>query len=369
MGDTSARCGFDGLQQDPLSGHYHPGNGYRDVIPVLMRFSCPDSVSPFGAGGINPYAWCGGDPVNRADPDGHMSWQAGLGIGVGLLGLTLAIFSAGASLAAAGSVMAALESTTAASLTLGTLGAISDVTAVASGVTETASPRSSAMLGWVSLLTGGVGAAHGLVTAGLVGERLMTRTAEAFSRGLSPMSDDISRAARVFAEGARRGSQAEAVSLAVPRSVRTMIQRYEQEAYEVVHTQLGLSSRRYGTVRLPEFGPYRRLVQRRPDIPVYSEEVRSLAPVPEALDQTLQAFYDRLGLTPVTRQFRVHPALSREASGFASLADIPLPPPPPAYSPVDLLAPISSYEQSLHDELLESGGPVPDAQTSWMTHL
>jgi len=74
---------FNGERLDPVSGTYHLGNGYRAYSPVLMRFTCPDSWSPFGAGGINAYAWCEGDPVNRADPSGHMSWQAGLGIGLG----------------------------------------------------------------------------------------------------------------------------------------------------------------------------------------------------------------------------------------------------------------------------------------------
>ncbi|KPZ22499.1 RHS repeat-associated core domain-containing protein, partial [Pseudomonas syringae group genomosp. 3] len=31
----------------------------------------PDSLSPFGKGGLNAYAYCAGDPVNRSDPSGH----------------------------------------------------------------------------------------------------------------------------------------------------------------------------------------------------------------------------------------------------------------------------------------------------------
>lgn len=37
-----------------------------------MRFHRPDSMSPMGAGGLNCYAYCGGDPVNHTDPSGHM---------------------------------------------------------------------------------------------------------------------------------------------------------------------------------------------------------------------------------------------------------------------------------------------------------
>lgn len=64
--------GFNGEQPDPMTGHYHLGNGYRQFNPVLMRFNSPDSWSPFGDGGINAYAYCVGDPVNNEDRNGHM---------------------------------------------------------------------------------------------------------------------------------------------------------------------------------------------------------------------------------------------------------------------------------------------------------
>ncbi|WP_163014306.1 RHS repeat-associated core domain-containing protein, partial [Pseudomonas viridiflava] len=57
--------GFNGEQPDPVTGHYLLGNGYRAYNPVLMRFNSPDSLSPFGKGGLNAYAYCAGDPVNR----------------------------------------------------------------------------------------------------------------------------------------------------------------------------------------------------------------------------------------------------------------------------------------------------------------
>jgi hypothetical protein len=37
-----------------------------------MRFNSPDSLSPFGEGGMNAYAYCSGDPVNREDRTGHV---------------------------------------------------------------------------------------------------------------------------------------------------------------------------------------------------------------------------------------------------------------------------------------------------------
>ncbi|MCY1265155.1 hypothetical protein PSJE_02120 [Pseudomonas jessenii] len=65
--------GFNGERRDPLTGHYPLGFGYRQFNPVTMRFNSPDSLSPFGDGGLNGYAYCVGDPVNRSDPTGHFS--------------------------------------------------------------------------------------------------------------------------------------------------------------------------------------------------------------------------------------------------------------------------------------------------------
>lgn len=154
-GKTSDRLpGFNGERVDPVSGTYHLGNGYRAYNPVLMRFNCPDSLSPFGAGGINPYAYCAGDPINHTDPSGHISGWAIAGIVMGTIGLGLAVFTAGASIAAAGGVMAALSSASASSLIIGGLGVAADITAIASGALEDTNPEASSTLGWVSLATG-----------------------------------------------------------------------------------------------------------------------------------------------------------------------------------------------------------------------
>ncbi|MDX9665632.1 RHS repeat-associated core domain-containing protein [Pseudomonas sp. P5_152] len=63
--------GFNGQRPDPVTGHYHLGNGYRQFNPVLMRFNSPDSWSPFGQGGLNAYGYCDGEPVLGSDPMGH----------------------------------------------------------------------------------------------------------------------------------------------------------------------------------------------------------------------------------------------------------------------------------------------------------
>ncbi|WP_460319360.1 RHS repeat-associated core domain-containing protein [Pseudomonas ogarae] len=68
--------GFNGERADPVTGHYLLGNGYRAFNPVLMRFNSPDSLSPFGEGGLNAYAYCAGDPVNQQDPTGHIRFPS-----------------------------------------------------------------------------------------------------------------------------------------------------------------------------------------------------------------------------------------------------------------------------------------------------
>jgi RHS repeat-associated protein len=65
--------GFNGERSDPVTGDYLLGNGHRAFMPGLMRFNRPDSLSPFGDGGLNCYSYCGGDPINRTDPTGK-SW-------------------------------------------------------------------------------------------------------------------------------------------------------------------------------------------------------------------------------------------------------------------------------------------------------
>lgn len=64
--------GFNGQIFEPAVQGYLLGNGYRLFRPVLRRFYSPDAYSPFGAGGLNAYAYCVGDPVNNADPSGHL---------------------------------------------------------------------------------------------------------------------------------------------------------------------------------------------------------------------------------------------------------------------------------------------------------
>lgn len=67
--------GFNGQLRDALTGLYALGNGHRCFNPALQRFQSADVMSPFDEGGINAYAYCGGDPINRLDPSGQ-SWMS-----------------------------------------------------------------------------------------------------------------------------------------------------------------------------------------------------------------------------------------------------------------------------------------------------
>lgn len=67
----STLLGFNGERLAVELTSYLLGNGYRAFSPALMRFLSADSFSPFGEGGVNSYAFCSNDPVNRQDPSGH----------------------------------------------------------------------------------------------------------------------------------------------------------------------------------------------------------------------------------------------------------------------------------------------------------
>ncbi|GFM87496.1 hypothetical protein PSCICO_28950 [Pseudomonas cichorii] len=160
--------GFNGEQPDSVTGHYLLGNGYRAYNPVLMRFNSPDSLSPFSGGGLNPYGYCLGDPVNRIDPSGHFSWQAGHGLGLSIFGVmaSIATFGAATLLAVAGVAT----------------GIASGVAGVAQIVTEKMSPETSSVLG---LIGGGLGIASIGFGAAAGFQSIANRLAGSFAHGLS----------------------------------------------------------------------------------------------------------------------------------------------------------------------------------------
>ncbi|WP_081673765.1 RHS repeat domain-containing protein [Pseudomonas cremoricolorata] len=181
--------GFAGERREPLTGWYIPG-GYRPYDPLLMIFLAPDSTSPFSRGGLNAYAYCAGDPVNRIDPDGHSWWTwviAGVGLALGVVA-TVATFGAAAPAFAAvyAGGISALTASGAMAMGAATLGAVSLGTGIASTVLEAVDKDSKAasILGWISLGTGLLGsglemapkAASSMAKIGRRAGKLMNKT-------------------------------------------------------------------------------------------------------------------------------------------------------------------------------------------------
>lgn len=160
----SSLLGFNGERPDPVTGHYLLGNGHRAFNPVLMRFNGPDRLSPFGQGGLNPYAYCLGDPVNRSDPNGRFSI-------LGIAGLLTSVASLGSSsvallpslpfmvskkalfAGAIGRLPAKYSFGAISSVVAGATGVLGAMTGVARVVVGETDPDSTAqeMLTWISL--------------------------------------------------------------------------------------------------------------------------------------------------------------------------------------------------------------------------
>ena len=70
----TTQLGFNGELREVKSEWYLLGSGYRAYNTLYMRFHSPDSLSPFGKGGLNAYGYCGGEPVMNSDPTGQSIW-------------------------------------------------------------------------------------------------------------------------------------------------------------------------------------------------------------------------------------------------------------------------------------------------------
>lgn len=78
--DLAPIAQFNGEWRDAATGDYPLGQGHRLYRSSVGRFVSPDQSSPFGEGGLNAYAYCSGDPVNRIDPSGRTNFLKSFGL-------------------------------------------------------------------------------------------------------------------------------------------------------------------------------------------------------------------------------------------------------------------------------------------------
>lgn len=154
--------GMHGEHVDWIDSHtplYQLGHGARCYDPTLQAFLSRDPYSPFSVGGISPYAFCAGDPVNCSDHSGYVSsggWAGG--IVLGLFGLALALATGGISLIVGLSVGVRV---------LAAMSALSGLAAEGLGfaamAVEERDPEQARLLGWLSLGFGIVSAVTGIL--------------------------------------------------------------------------------------------------------------------------------------------------------------------------------------------------------------
>lgn len=222
----TALPGFNGERADPLSGVTHLGNGYRAYSPVLRRFTCPDSASPFGIGGLNPYAYCEGDPINNTDPSGHglITWLIRKALSIGIrLGIKAAQAEA---LSATVATYELTEIGIEASLTIAT--GVSSAATGATGHTDV-----SKALGWASLGLGIV------TTAGAI--KVATPKIRNKIRGLSGKMNRTSLPELQRYELTERGGGAAAEPRFAPSASITNL---PAPAYDNIFSQLDPASTR-----------------------------------------------------------------------------------------------------------------------------
>ena len=196
-GVMAGALGFNGEYVE-RHGLYLLGS-YRAYSPALKLFCSPDSLSPFGAGGLNPYAYCLGDPVNHVDPTGHLPWWASL---VASLAATVVTAVIAAPLAAKVGITAVTAKLVGSAMIK--VAAVSTATSVGTTVAQQVVSDQTAkdVLGWVSLGSGivggmavGLGLSMNLIESGVIG---MAGRSSTVTR---PTTDFVNPLARPGADG------------------------------------------------------------------------------------------------------------------------------------------------------------------------
>ncbi|WP_257458081.1 RHS repeat-associated core domain-containing protein [Archangium lipolyticum] len=219
-GEGESLIGFNGEGVDPVTGWYFLGNGYRVYNPTLMRFHSPDGWSPFGKGGLNPYLYCGSDPVNHADPTGHLSTSAWVGIGLGVLGVFVGVVSLGlgagisAGMISGAGIIGGLAATNTLAVISAGVGVASSATGIAAAALEE-NEQTSAILGWVSAGLGIVSGVAGLYEVAKSAMSVGARAARMAQYQVTELGESVGMSASVLMNNIPRG---EAINLGVAAS-------------------------------------------------------------------------------------------------------------------------------------------------------
>ena len=181
---------YRGYYYDTESGLYYLQSRYYD--PVTCRFINADNQLTTGSDmtGLNLFAYCGNNPVNRIDPDGEAWWHWALGAVVVAACAVATVVTAGGFAAAVGAV-AAVSSGVAAATTASTVAAgafIGSATAYGMEVAAAASTSNSVKEFNDQGNWGTVAATAGGAVLGGVGGYISTKNSSTLPKTKQPTS-------------------------------------------------------------------------------------------------------------------------------------------------------------------------------------